>query len=67
MIAGLPRRLGFGGEAGHDDGREPEAGVVAVVRRLDVVAALVPVLLGSRRAHVSLDTLRCGQVVHVSS
>lgn len=66
MIAGLPGCLGVGCDAGHNDGREPEAGV-PTVGRLDVVTALVPVLLGNRLAHVSLDTLGSGQIVHASS
>lgn len=64
---GLPRCLDTGSEAGHDDGREPETGVVTAVRRLNVLASLVPVAFRRRLAHVSLDTLGGGQIVHVSS
>jgi hypothetical protein len=54
-------------EASHDDVLEPKVRIGTAVGLLDFVTALVPVGRRGRLAHVSHNTLRCGEIVHVPS
>ncbi len=57
---------GFVHEAGENHRLEPEVRV-ATVGCLDLAATVFPVAFGCRCAHVSGDTLGCGEIVHFSS